>query len=461
MTPAGAEVDRLLDGWIPEQRWFGGKGRALSRMRSAAELVQEGDPALWVHLVDVRYDDGEQHTYFVPLTLRTHTHESLTHALIGEVTAPDGTPLWVHDALRDREATTLWMQLLDADAAVGPLRFIREPGVSLPVDVPGDTLTAEQSNTSLVFGDTTIAKFFRRIEPGINPDVEVHDALRITENPHIAPLLGYVTVDLPGEEAATVAMAQTFLPVASDGWSLALTSVRDLYAEGDLHPDEVGGDFAAESHRLGAATASVHADLARVLPTGNAGRGWLTDTAAAMRSRLAAACRVVPELLEHAAALEKVYDAMAGLGGDNALQRVHGDLHLGQVLRTAQGWTILDFEGEPAKPIAERRTLDTPLRDVAGMLRSFDYAARSLLLDGQEDPQLAYRATEWANRNRAAFCEGYGEASGSDPRDQNVLLTAFEADKAVYEAVYESRNRPGWLSVPLRSLDRITAEERP
>ncbi len=106
------------------------------------------------------------------------------------------------------------------------------PGCALPVDVPGDTLTAEQSNTSLVFGEATIAKFFRRLDPGINPDVEVHDALRVTDNPHIAPLLGYVTVDIPGsEEAATVAMAQKFLPAASDGWALALTSVRDLYAE--------------------------------------------------------------------------------------------------------------------------------------------------------------------------------------------------------------------------------------
>ena len=460
MMPGAPGVDELLDGWMPEQRWFGGKGRAIARVRSTAELVQDGDPALWVYLVDVGYNDGGQHTYFVPLTFRAHTNESLTHGLIGEVTAPDGTHLWVHDALRDRDATTLWTRLLAAGTTVGSLRFVREPGADIPVDTPGDTLTAEQSNTSLVFGESTIAKFFRRLEPGLNPDVEVHDALRSTDNPHIAALLGYITVDLPGAEPATAAMAQTFLPVASDGWSLALTSVRDLYAEGDLHPDEVGGDFAAESHRLGAATASVHADLAQVLPTGNAGRAWLTETATAMRSRLAEACQVVPDLLEHAAALEAVYDGLAEVSGDHALQRVHGDLHLGQVLRTAQGWTILDFEGEPAKPITERRTVDTPLRDVAGMLRSFDYAARSLLLDGQEDPQLAYRATEWANRNRAAFCEGYGEASGSDPRDAGVLLTAFEADKAVYEAVYEARNRPGWLTVPLRSLDRITAEER-
>ncbi len=201
----------------------------------------------------------------------------------------------------------------------------------------------------------------------------------------------------------------------------------------------------------------MHADLAQVLPTGNAERTWLTDTAAAMRSRLAAACDVVPELPSTPRHCAPVYDAMAELGGDNALQRVHGDLHLGQILRTAQGWTILDFEGEPAKPIAERRTLDTPLRDVAGMLRSFDYAARSLLLDGQEDPQLAYRATEWATRNRSGFCEGYGEASGSDPRDQGVLLTRVRGRQGRLRGGLRSPQpaRPGcpcrWRSLGPRS----------
>jgi len=252
-------------------------------------------------------------------------------------------------------------------------------------------------------------------------------------------------------------MAQAFLPVASDGWALALASVRDLYAEGDLHPDEVGGDFAGEAHRLGAATASVHADLARVLPATPADDSWLVDTAAQMRARLDAACRVVPELTEHAAALRATYDAFATASAAITLQRIHGDLHLGQVLRTAAGWTILDFEGEPARPLAERTRPSTPLRDVAAMLRSFDYAARSLLLDGQEDSQLAYRAGEWSDRNRAAFCDGYGEESGQDPRAVPELLRALEADKAVYETVYEARNRPGWLSIPLRSLDRITS----
>jgi maltokinase len=466
-------LDRLLAEWMPEQRWFAAKGRPINAITaSLVAVLREPYPRLEVALVGIGYADGGRERYVVPLSFHREYADHLRHALIGEL-EEEGAAVRVYDGMHDRDLNPIWTDLIAEQARVGPLTFHPEPGADIPRGLAGDVLVAEQSNTSLVYGEDAILKLFRRLEPGVNPDVEVHDALRPVKNPHIAPLLGFVELDgaAPGALAgaaaeggdgaravATVAMLQTFLPVASDGWSLATASVRDLYTERDLHADEVGGDFAGEAHRLGQATASVHADLAQVLPSEPAGPGWLAETADGMARRLAAAAAAVPALASHADTLHASYRAVRDLPADLPLQRVHGDLHLGQVLRTAQNWVLLDFEGEPARPLATRRTLDSPLRDVAGMLRSFDYASRYLLLDEPEDPQLDYRASEWADRNREAFCDGYAEASGADPREQGVLLRAFEADKVVYEAMYEIRNRPHWLPIPLAALDRLATE---
>jgi maltokinase len=171
----------------------------------------------------------------------------------------------------------------------------------------------------------------------------------------------------------------------------------------------------------------------------------------------------VPGLAEYAGRLRRAFDDLATFDGEVSVQRVHGDLHLGQVLRALDGWKILDFEGEPARPLEDRRSRDSTAKDVAGMLRSFDYAARHLLLDYRADPQREYRAREWADRNRDAFCDGYALASGRDPRADAVLLRAFEIDKAIYEVIYEARNRPTWLVIPMSAIRRLAAvknEER-
>jgi maltokinase len=453
-----ALTDILAD-WIPNQRWFGGKGREWSEVTEQGFFLDQGDPALSVHRVRITYTDGQTDTYLVPLSWRDTPAEELSSAFIGAVPG-DGGSNYAYDAMRDRDATVPWLTHMVAASTVGPMHFHPAGVAYIPEGVPGDIVSTEQSNTSLVFGEGAILKLFRRLEPGLNPDVEIHDALRSTENPHIAPLLGHVEIDNgPDEEPSTVAMLQTFVPNASDGWRLATSSVRDLYAEADLHADEVGGDFAGESERLGEATASVHQDLARVLPTEEADRAWYAAVAEQMNARLDAAIAVVDELGDHAEGLRALYAAVADTDEPVVRQRVHGDLHLGQVLRTTNGWIVLDFEGEPARPLADRRLLDTPLRDVAGMLRSFDYAARHMLVEQAGDPQRTYRAQEWAERNRAAFIAGYSAAAGTvlDPR--SPLVRAFEADKAVYECVYEARNRPHWLMIPLQSLSRLTAQE--
>jgi maltokinase len=450
----------LFREWMPGQRWFGGKGREWADVSEEGFFLDKGDPVLSVHRVRVTYTDGAQETYLVPLSWRDHAVEELSTALIGAV-ANDGRENYAYDAMRDRDATTPWLIHLVNASTVGPMHFHPAGVAYIPEGMPGDIISTEQSNTSLVYGQEAILKLFRRLEPGLNPDVEIHDALRDAQNQHIAPLLGHIEIDDadPANPPATVAMLQAFVPNASDGWRLATASVRDLYAEGDLHADEVGGDFAADSERLGAATASVHADMAKVLPTEEAARDWYATVAAQMNERLDAALEVVPQLAEYADGLRAVYATVAETTEPVVRQRVHGDLHLGQVLRTATGWIVLDFEGEPARSLASRREPDSPLRDVAGMLRSFDYAARHMLVEQPDDPQRAYRAQEWAARNRSAYCTGYSNASGLDPCGDSPLLRAFEADKAVYECVYEARNRPHWLMIPLTSLSRLTSQD--
>jgi maltokinase len=258
-------------------------------------------------------------------------------------------------------------------------------------------------------------------------------------------------------------MLQDFAANSADGWAMALASVRDLLAEGDLRADEVGGDFAAEAARLGETVAVVHAELREALGTGRHDPDALVES---WHSRLAAIAKELPLLDDYLPAIGDAYDAVARLGEPVDVQRVHGDLHLGQTLRTPYGWLVIDFEGEPAAPLEERVRPDSAMRDVTGMLFSFDYAAFHQLMqwesglstDPDHDSQLVWRANEWSQRNRAAFCDGYALRSGIDPRAHGALLRAFELDKAVYQVLYETRSRPPWVPIPLASIRRLTAE---
>jgi maltokinase len=230
--------------------------------------------------------------------------------------------------------------------------------------------------------------------------------------------------------------------------------------ESGLPPGDLGGDFAGEAYRLGRAVADVHADLARALGTEPAADDDLALTVASMQERLDRVAREVPALAEHADGIRAALAAVADVELTVPLQPVHGDLHLGQVLRTVTGWLVLDFEGEPAASLAERSRLRSPLRDVAGMLRSFDYAAHQLLVGRPDDEAERERADAWARHNRTAFCDGYAKSAGRDPRDDAVLLRGLELDKAVYEVAYEHANRPDWIDVPLGSIARILEEAR-
>jgi maltokinase len=312
----------------------------------------------------------------------------------------------------------------------------------------------EQSNTSVIFGQNYILKIYRRPTQGTNRDIDLHRALHSAGSTHIAPPLGVIEGELAGEPIV-LGFLQQFLPDAVEGWATATASVRDLLAEADLHADEVGGDFAGEASRLGTAVAEVHADLAATLGSECVGPAAIDAEVDAMHHRLDAVMDEVPVLRDHADVLRAAFDTARTADSPMEIQQVHGDLHLGQVMRSTRGWVLIDFEGEPAAP-AERRTAPrSPLRDIAGMLRSFDYAAFHLLAGIEDERQLLVRAAEWADRNRAAFCEGYAKVGG-DPRANPTLLRAFELDKAVYEVAYEHHNRPEWLAIPLAAIRRET-----
>jgi maltokinase len=442
-----------LAAWLVTQRWFAGKGRGLRDLAIVADTeVVTGDPELRHLIIAVSHGTSVDY-YQVLVGLRRRLPARLRHVRIG----PSGDGRQAYDALHDSDITRPLLAAIAADRSIGSLHLRSVPGTSVVTGLDSLVISAEQSNTSLVFGDESILKVFRRVSPGPNPDLEVTTALARLGSPHVAEPLGWIETRLEGV-TTSLAILSRFLRLASDGWLLAATSVRDLYAtegatEGAaVRAADAGGDFAGEAHRLGVATAQVHADMAAVFGTDELGPDAIGELSERMYRNLDIARAAVPELGRYAEMIGAAYAALTKLQGPFPVQRVHGDYHLGQVLRTETGWVVLDFEGEPATPLVQRRARSSPLRDVAGMLRSFEYAARHQLIGHPEQATLNAVARDWVRRNADAFCAGYAEAGGLDPVANDVLLRALQLDKAVYEVLYEARHRPSWLPIPLDSL---------
>ncbi|MFK0160208.1 maltokinase [Streptomyces sp. NPDC090493] len=452
-TPALlASLDPMLREWLPRQRWFAGKGTPVTGFSAVAETeLLPSDGRLGLHHLLVRAHQPPAPAeagdcYQLLIGVREALPPRLAPALIGHLTDGPLAGHTVYDALYDPRPAEVLLEALRTRARIGDLRFEREPGQEIREGLVARLLTAEQSNSSVVYGDTFILKLLRRVVPGVNPDLEIPLALARESCARVPAPTAWLRAELAGEhgepaEPYVLAVLQPFVRGATDGWELAL---REL-AKGE--------DFTAEARALGRATAEVHTALARALPTATLGHSRLESQVAGMTERLAAAVQAVPALRPYENGLRSAYTALADLAAEGrtwTAQRIHGDLHLGQCLRSPSGeWSLIDFEGEPARPLAERRMPQPPVRDVAGMLRSFDYAAHSV----------TPAAPDWARACRAAYCAGYAEITGADPRTDPVLLRAYETDKAVYEVVYEARHRPDWLPVPLSAVHRLATPD--
>ncbi|MEI7034763.1 maltokinase N-terminal cap-like domain-containing protein [Streptomyces pratensis] len=431
----------LLHAWLPRQRWFAGKGRPVTgfSLVSATEMLPldgAAGPGLLHLLVRAHQPPHAEHPaddcYQLLLGARTSLPPLLGGALLGRVEQGPLAGRAVYDALHDPRLADLLLERFRRPGSLGSLRFERT--AAIPAGLPPRVLDAEQSNSSIVYGDAYILKIFRRVFPGTNPDLELPLALGREGCGRVpAPVAWF---EAPGPQPLTLGVLQPFLRDALDGWRLALGALGE------------GRDFLPEARALGRTTAEVHTALAAALPAPALRGAQTRQLVARMTQRLEAASEAVPALVPYVPGLRAAFEAVTDLGhrGGWAQQRVHGDLHLGQALRSADGfWSLIDFEGEPARPLSERRRPSPPVRDVAGMLRSFDYAARS---HHPWDPR-------WAARCRDAYCEGYAQASGSDPRGEPELLRAHETDKAVYEVLYEARHRPDWLPVPMAAIQRL------
>ncbi|WP_433273419.1 maltokinase N-terminal cap-like domain-containing protein [Actinosynnema sp. CS-041913] len=418
MTTAVDTLGGALADWLPRQRWYAGKDRSPTTVHiERTTTLLHGDPTLLHLLVAV---DGE--LYQLLLGRRPQLPAELADAWICDTTA--GV---LYAAVHDSELMSPLLSKLRHNPD-GPV-FEPEPGARIDYELPARVVSAEQSNTSLIFGDRHVLKLFRRVLTGPHPDIDLHRALHSVGAQHIARMLGTITAEIDGSPAA-LGIVQEFLPDAEDGWTLATT-----------------GDHAAfttQATELGRSVAHVHAALARAFGPHNIAVDDLDDTADRLHRRLTALGEGIPELAPHEAALREAFDRLRTTRGPFVLQRVHGDLHLGQALRAAGRWTLIDFEGEPGRPLAERNAHRHPLQDVATMLRSFDYAAHH---GDHPDPGRAPRL-------RAAFCDGYAETL-DDPRDHPTLLHALELDKAVYEVAYERAHRPEWTHLPLGAITRI------
>jgi maltokinase len=435
ITPEQLAV--LLPDYLARQRWFAGDEPPRAVEMVAFDVLEDGDPGMVWALARVPGDDA---CYQVVVGLRPLLQterflEGKGRGMLGDIEI-DGEreALLAYDALVDPDLARLFLKVVAPDEDATLVR----------------PLLVEQSNTSVVYDDRLILKLFRRVHDGPNPDRELSESLEAAGWSGVPRTYGTWSGD-----DRDLAVVRQYVPGGTDGWHLALTSLRDLFDAG-LAPNETGGDFGPDAHRLGALAAEMHVALAEVLGSSPADPAdWL----AAMGEEL--------RRVEHVDTLdtgriEQAFERLRDVQEPGHSVRIHGDLHLGQVLRGDAGWFILDFEGEPRVPLAERRKPTSPLRDVAGMLRSFQYVATVGLRErGDEDvAEMVELSQAWQARNRKAFVDGYLSVEAVLPLlpgegDRALVLDTFELAKAMYEVEYEAAHRPDWIDIPMSAIEAL------
>jgi maltokinase len=481
------DAEQRLREFLPRQRWFGGRAREVRSLRvSDVGVIREGDPAVLSVIVDVEYAEGDAERYHVPVAVQAEGTEGIWEGVVIATGERDGRPVLIFDALHGGQPSfALWEAV--ASAADIPMErgrlACRNTGLELGGTGPEAVrpLGREQSNSSLVRGDLEVMKCFRKLAAGRSPELEMLEALAAAGFENVAAPLGVIEYR-HGEASSLVAMVQPYLHNGTDGWTLACASLRDLYAHFEEMGSrerrhavrvvrEQGASFEAEAERLARVTARMHLALSSAV-TGEEMRPqpvdrellqrWAGAMVQELDDILARAGDKLAELGRRRDSLVAVFRAIATIPEAGLAIRHHGDYHLGQLLRTDGGWTILDFEGEPARGAEARRARSSPLRDVAGMMRSFDYAAAVELRNWGEPgdaeyERLALYGDAWAGRNREVYWDAYrdelGDARVIPPgEDAGRLRRAFELQKAVYEVGYEIGHRPDWLDIPVRFL---------
>jgi trehalose synthase-fused probable maltokinase len=452
-----------LRGYVLERRWFGAKSREVASLQVlSAAPARTVPPLCAVCLVETRFDTGTHEVYQLPLGFRP-AGEGWEAGAIAEV---DGWTAYdaVLDPVLAREVVHLMRQGQTLTTEDGRLEFRRVEGEELGFEISdlaqARPMDAEQSNTSVVFDDEHVLKLYRRLEAGINPELELLRFLTERGFPYVATLEGWVAyVGHPMD--ATLAILQEYVAsTEGDGWELALEALSDAaQAEAFLPRLRRLGEVTAQMHTL-LGSEQVDPSFAPEEPSTEA----LALLTASIDEQIAQLFLGLPDDVP---ALEQIrgrgeevrerlrFVSSAGFAAPQI--RTHGDYHLGQVLWADGDWIVLDFEGEPARSGPERRRKRPALRDVAGMLRSFAYAASAEKIERGGDPPEG-----WEERAREAFLDGY--LAEVDPRlvpsgeALERILSIFELEKAVYELRYELDNRPHWVPIPVAGILRLLEE---